>query len=333
MNKAGKIALGCLLAPVGVLALLVFFFAAMRMAGIPDPNPRSSTLHQDLPQSSTELVRDPSHTQGDAGATQLANVVAVKLEMEEGLFEIVPGPAEDGIRVDADYDDGSYELTQDYGEEDGRPSYHLAFRSRVSFWRRIADDGSWTDEDMQDNQITVQLPVGTPMTLHLELSKAEVQVDLTGLALVNLATELRMGEYVVECEDYNPVPMGEARLKSTMGEFRINGLAYLNASTIRMEASMGELTLDFRDDLRCDTAIIARLRMGQLNLRLPESARWDTESRLRKTWGEIVGNLENPAPPSEGAYLLSIDSQVFMGEMDIDTYASRPKDLLQQDRE
>ena len=48
MNRAGKIALGCLLAPIGFVVLIVVFFSAIRMAGVPEPRVTQRTLEQDL---------------------------------------------------------------------------------------------------------------------------------------------------------------------------------------------------------------------------------------------------------------------------------------------
>lgn len=332
MHKAGKIALGCLLAPIGFLVLMVFFFATLRMAGTPDPNPQQRSLSQDLPEVATELVSTPV---GDDTIEELQFdekvAVDVAMDLEEGYFEIIAGPAEEGIRIDADYDEGSYLLEQDYGTHKGRPSYTLSFKSRISFWRRIAADGSWTDEDMEQNHVTVQLPRDTPMLLHMKIAKSDSEIDLTGLALVQLSIDFDMGEYQIDCREYNPVVMQEAHFKTAMGEFRTRGLAEMRARSIRLEGAMGEMSYDFGGDLLQDTELITRARLGEMRLRLPENAKWDPTSSMKATWGEAPPTLENPGTPGPEAPLLTLDCRVFMGELSYDSY--RPRGSALRDRE
>jgi len=330
MNRAGKIALGCLLAPIGLTVIGVFFVVGLRMAGVPDPQPTSTTLEQAAP---FEPVRTESIRRDDRITDPPAEVawepggrhVKVLLDLEEAMIEVVPGPADEGFRVDADYDEAAYALPQEYGvQKDGTPIYRVGFRSKVSFLRRLVQDGSFSDDDLGENQLTIQLPRDTPMDLELAMAKAEVYLDLSGLSLTNLGSELRMGEFHLEVDEDNPVEMEQFAAKCTMGEFHFKGLSRLRPAVIRAGGSMGELNVDLGGALTRDTEIFTQLRMGELKLALPENAFWDPSSRAKVSWGEMSGSLTGRgAEDPELAPRLRVEGNVFMGEMVVDGYRAR----------
>jgi hypothetical protein len=336
MHKAAKVALGCLLAPVGLLVLSVIFFAGLHMAGVPDTDQTSTALEQALP-AETQLFRsdpgaDPSLGMAE-GELSKDQIVIVDLDLSEGAFTIVPGPASEGIRVDADYDQGSYKLEQKYDSDGDRPRYRLRFGSTISFWRRIADDGGITDEELEKNQITVQLPRDTPMDLFLKLGIAQADIELDGLALNQLITDFKMGEYNISMKELNPIAMQRAELCGRMGEMSFEGVSYMRAATVLSSCAMGEALLDLGGPLTRDTEIIAKMRMDEMRLNLPAEARWDSESRFSAQWGEINGAREGIESAAEGAPLLSLDAAVFMGEITVDRYRVRDTGLRKPRRD
>jgi hypothetical protein len=339
MNRAGKIALGCLLAPIGVLVLIVVFFSAIRMTGVPEPRVTQRSLEQDLATTDTgETVlerRGETDTGRQTGLTPErpeptrldhmgADPVQVVIDLDEGYFTIAPGPADEGIRVEADYDEATYELTQNYSlDREGRPTYLLRLKSRVSFLRRLAQDGGFEDDDLA-NTVEVQLPVDTPMALYLSLAKAEAEVDLTGLALENAATRFRMGEFKLMVDEDNPIEMKDFVNDSSMGEMRLHGLSRLRAERLELNGSMGEFVVDLEGGLTRDTEIKIGMKMGEMTLRLPENAVWDPHSNVKASLGEIEGSLDHPGNPDpEVDPVLRVNGSVFMGGMIIDSYRVR----------
>lgn len=341
MKRAGKIALGCLLAPVGLVVVVIVFWTGLHVAGVPDPHPTQTTLEQALPVSevaTTELQslpvedgpEEPARTSWDD-----LGVVRVVLDLDEGYFTIEPGPAEEGIRVEADYDEATYDLQQEYSvDDDGRPAYLLRFKSKISFLRRLAQDGGFEDEDLE-NTVRVQLPVDTPMELFLSLAKTEAEVDLTGLALVNLAAKLRMGEVQLAVDEVNTVEMGSAVLDCGMGEFNLQGLSRLRAAVIDAKGTMGEFTLDFDAALERDTQLRVHGKLGEMNLRLPDNAIWDPQGGFKITWGELTGDLDNSRGiDPETSPVLTMDGGMFMGEMQVDAIrVGTARSLRSRDRD
>jgi hypothetical protein len=322
------------------VVLVVVFWTGLRMAGVPEPDVTQKTLEQPLPASappSTQLETVPSgqdETVRPDVAWDAAAAVRVMLDMDEGEFTIEPGPAHEGIRVEADYDEATYDLKQEYSvDDDGHPVYLLRFKSKVSFLRRLAQEGGFESNDLQ-NTVRVQLPVDTPMELFLSLAKTEADVDLSGLALTNLVTKLRMGEVQLAVDELNPLEMESAVLNCGMGEFNLQGLSRLRAASIDLEGTMGEFTLDFDAALERDTQLVVHGKMGEITLRLPDNAIWDPEGGFKSTWADVTGNLENPrGVDPELSPVLTMNGGIFMGELQVDAIRVRSSGLRSRERD
>jgi hypothetical protein len=331
MNRVAKVGLGCLLLPVGTFVLGLVFFLSMKAAGVPDPVPRDQEFAQEIgtrlepaAPSGTSLERTDDIAALSTRAA--AASVIVDIDVEECSFYLESGPAEDGVRVEASYDEATYELTREYDLDGETPVFRVRFESKISFWRRIAQDGQFSDEDISRNEITVFLPENTPIALRTKINKAESELLLNDLVLTEFSTEGSMGEYSVTMETPNPVSMDVASIKMTMGEGTFRGIANFRARTVSVDAGMGELRLDFGASLLVDTEVVARMRMGEMSIEVPDDALYDASSRVKATLGEVSNGmrdgqrLEDP----ELARRLSLDAAVLMGEIRLDPFRVRP---------
>lgn len=323
MNKPAKIALGCLLLPVGLTALGVVTLLAVRSAGVPDRQPATRELRQPLPESASLPPAPAEPPAPGLEPVPAHDGMIVRIQLEQGYFRILPGPTAEGIRVEADYDEGGYQLTQEYGEEDGRPVYDLRFESKVHWFRRALADGSFSDDDMDENHVTVHLPRAVPMELFLDIDLSETEVDLSGLALLGLVVDMSMGEYDVVVDEDNPSGMALARFKGRVGEFSLEGLSRLRASHIVVHGSMGEHRIDLDGPLLADTQMELKMRMGEMRVRLPEDAFWDPHSRATVKMGELDGSLEGRGAQDPEAFKLLVRADVTFGGMVVDRYRSR----------
>ena len=342
MRRAGKVALGCLGIPVALFLFFLMLAIGFKAAGVPEPKPVSRELNQtvagegdaraktsDEAEAAVDEAQDKTtHTVlestpqplGDGPATRAlhgGNGVKVVLDLEEGFFEIVPGPADQGIQVKADYDQATYDLDQGYdAEKDGTPVYRLRFKSKIHFMRRIMKDGSFDDKDMADNRVHVQLPRDTPMELIMNLSKSESDIDLSGLALRQSLNRFRMGEYRLEVNEPNPQQMGTFLVDAQMGTTRLEGLSNLRASRLVTQGMMGEMRVDLSDALRMDTELRAHMRLGEMRLRIPENAVWEfARGGVQASLGEVTGTTQHPGHPDPEGPVLKVNGGVFMGEL------------------
>ncbi len=328
MNRVAKIGLGCLLLPVGMTVLGLLFFLTMKAAGVPDPSVTEKEFSQDIGTqlvieddsawSSTERIDDNAATSRLAAST----AVIVDIDVEECTFFLESGPASDGVRIEASYDEATYELTRSYDLDGDIPVFRLKFRSKISFWRRIAQDGTFSDEDFAMNEITVFLPENTPIALRSRIAKGEGEMLLDNLVLTNLVTHCTMGEYTIEMSTPNPVTMEFAKMSMSMGEGTMRGLSNLRARSLRIEGGMGEARIDFGTSLLVDTELIARMKMGEI----PDDALYDPQSRVKATMGEVVNGMDRGQRISdpELAKRINLDASVLMGAIQLDPFRVRP---------
>lgn len=325
MHRAAKIGLGCLFAPLGLFVLGLVFVGSMKVAGVPETRITDERQSQALPEQArttlTQLMTD--HPDDSIG---LQPAVRVILDLDTGVFRVEPGPADEGITVDAEYDEGTFELLREYGVEEGVPTFRLTFRSKVSWLRRLANTGSFSDEDLEMNEVTVFLPEGVPLDLRVKIQRSESELDLSGLALTDLVTKFSMGDYEVVARTDNPVPLRQASFDVGMGETRLTGLSHLRAGRIEFKGGMGEISVDFGTSLLTDTVVDARMRMGELSLRIPDDALLDPQSNCRVVMGEyddaaLTGRrVQDP----ELAKRLLLNGSVLMGVLAVDEFRSRP---------
>lgn len=327
MNRAAKFTLGCLFAPIGLALVAALFFGALHAVGVPDPKMGGDRLEQEISREArTAMERRVEESSDSDSAMEIpagVDPVLVILDMEEGRFDIRGDDTIENIVVDAEYDEATYELVQEYDIEDGRPVYRLRFKSTVSLLRRIAQDGGIDDSEFE-NEIDIRLPVGTPMELRLNLSKSESDIELSGLAITNLVTRLRMGEYHLETSEANPLAMNTWTADVGMGEVSVRGASLLGARNIQLKGGMGEISVDFGERLRTDTKLSLQMRMGEMRLRLPDDVLWDPDSRFKATMGEVTnstgrGHVNDP----ELARRLRVDARVLMGELVVDEFRVR----------
>jgi hypothetical protein len=330
MNRVAKIGLGCLLLPVGLTVLSVLFFLTMKAAGVPDPAPKEQEFAQEIGTRLEGLAPGTTMQRADdasaLSASAAAAAVIVEIDVEECAFYLESGPPEDGVRVEANYDEATYELTKSYDMEGDTPVFRLKFRSTISFWRRIAQDGNFSDADIAMNEITVFLPEETPIVLRAKMAKGEGEMLLDDLVLTEFVTEGRMGEYSFSMDTPNPVTMESSSITLAMGEGTFRGLSNLRARELEVQGSMGEIRLDFGNSLLVDTAVLARMKMGEMSIEVPDDALYDPESRVKATMGEVNNGMKRGqriADP-ELARRISLDAAVLMGEIRLEPFRVRP---------
>ena len=95
-----------------------------------------------------------------------------------------------------------------------------------------------------------------------------------------------------------------------MGESRLTDLGNLRAADIEVWGKMGEIRVDFGEKLGRDTKLVARMKMGEMNLVVPRHARVKAHTTVFLGEGGKV-----PEQESADGFLLEIDSTASMGEV------------------
>lgn len=269
MRTGVKIVLGCLAAPFVLAFMLGVVALAYRAAPIPASEQGSANLEQALPVTLAQLAAEGLDIESGIPA---GRATTVNLWLEEGSFDVRPGPEGSEIRVEGNYDRSVYDLKQEMtADRDGNPVYTLEFLPKYSLMRRILSQGGVHIDD-DTNNLTVWLPRGVPMKLHAQIRKGESHMDLGGLALESATIDLEMGDHEMRVDAVNPIPMTTLALNIGMGEVTAYDLGNLRAESINVFGKMGEVKLDLGREVLRDTKLYAKMRMGEMSIGLPREA-------------------------------------------------------------
>ncbi len=329
MSKSGQVP-GCLkYGCVGCLSAMalsvgaVFLITAIHLTSDPeDPQPEQRQVERPLPATPErspatdgpqigEVLPLPELEEFPQGADQAAGRVLLDLKM--GDFVIRPGPAGEPIRIDADYDAGSFELTEELTtEDDGGWTYAVSFGSKRGLLGLLLGGGR---HDI-DNRIEITIPRGHPIDLAGEVSMGEFEADLGGLWVRRIDFELGMGEHFIEFSDPLPYPMESFRTESSMGSVEVRSLGDASPSSVTVDHSMGEIFLDLKGAWQGDAEVDVDFTMGECRVWLPEDVRIDVE---QASVGLGESSLDRPSvePPAD-APTLTLRVSGSMGEADIE---------------
>ena len=182
------------LAIVGVAAAVVLLLVATAAVGLVWATSTAERLGEPAPEpvASTVATRDAGVQA--AMAANAERPLRVEIELEEGEFEVRPGPPGTGVQVDGAYAKAYYELTEEHtpADEPGGPATVIRLRATQSFVVRLIGSALGGHDDAH-NALTVTIPREVPIALSLRLRTGETRTDLGGLILTDLDAELSHG--------------------------------------------------------------------------------------------------------------------------------------------
>jgi hypothetical protein len=311
-----KLLIGCIAVPCILLVLLAISVVVFRMQGAPEHRIEAANLEQPVAALTSGQLAAEGLTPGQGGPP--AGVVSVRITLTEGFFTIKPGPPGSSIRVEGNYDAGSYDLLQKSDTSNpAAPSYELSYTPKYSWLRRIFTEGGVRIDEDDMEPLVIWLPAGLPMDLNTKISMGKSEVDLGGLALHGLSLDLSMGDHKFTMPQPNAMEMPEATLRGRMGDMRLSDLGNLRASSIDIWGRMGEMRLD-TGPITKDTKITSHFRMGALRISVPKNVRTKLASSV--FLGDAHGPHDDDPNQPETGPLLDIQSQSTMGEIRVTRY-------------
>ena len=310
-----------LLVVAGAAAVLVFALVGLTAVGVVWATSAAERLGEPIP----EPVARTSATQA-AGAEVAAaggpdQPLRVDIELEEGEFEVRPGPPGSGVQVDGTYVKAYYELVEEHtpAGEPGGPATRIRLRPAHPWFVRLLGGGFGGDH--AHNALTITIPREVPIALTLRLRAGESRTDLGGLTLTDLDAELVMGEHRLDFSEPLAGRPSRMRVEGGMGEIRLERLG--NAGPGKLEASgrMGSLTVDLGGDWPRNAVadLTVSNTMGELRLDVPDSVRIAPDSNASNVLGEI-GRIPTEDDASGEAPLLRLHLSNTMGETRVRRY-------------
>ena len=310
-----------LLVVAGAAAVLVFALVGLTAVGFV----WATSTVEELGEPVAERVVRTSATQ--AAGTAAAGVAVpdqplrVDIELEEGEFEVRPGPPGSGVQVDGTYVKAYYELIEEHtpAGEPGGPATRIRLRPAHPWFVRLIGGGFGGDH--AHNALTVTIPPGVPIALTLRLRAGESRTDLGGLTLTELDAELVMGEHRLDFSEPLAGSPSRVHVEGGMGEIRVERLGNARALEIEISGRMGSLTADLGGDWSTDAVadLTVDNAMGELRIDVPDTVRVAPDSNSSAVLGEsgriLPGTDASGAAPHVRLHLSST-----MGETRVRRY-------------
>ena len=292
--------LGCLV--VVLLVFLVLATVGLTM-GVPDEDLVSQEYSRGFP--------EPDRFAVEPRDLEPARPGRVVLDLSMGQFVIEPGPPGDPIRIEADYDAGSYELIEGF-----EPSGESGWVYRVEFGLGISWVRKMFHIEDADNRIRIIIPRDVPFVLEGDVGVGESDFELGGLWVTGVELDTGIGEHAVSFAEPVPQPMDHFRIDGSTGELRVSGLGNASPAEVSIYQNIGELHLDLGGAWRQDADVRASHRIGALNVYLPDENIGVELLRSRLTIGERdVRAVTDRSPPPPGAPTVRLSLASTLGEL------------------
>lgn len=198
------------------------------------------------------------------------------IDLEDGVFEVRPGPPGSDVRIDGAYARGYYHLVHERVASTAERGDLITVRLQRARSLLIQLVAHAMDRfPSAPNDLTVSIPRGAPLSVDLTIRAGESRVDLGGLSLTDLVVDLAMGEHRLDFSEPLAVAPHRVRLAGGMGEIRFERLG--NARAVELEAAghMGSVLVDLGGSWPVGTVADLTLKnlMGELRLEAPDALR------------------------------------------------------------
>lgn len=315
---------GCL-ALVALFVGLILLVGAIQVTFEPeDPSPVERQTTHDLPEPpDLPLGGDPGEDRPevgevlplpediDLGGAPRGGTLVLDLRM--GEFILRPGPADEPIRIDADYDENSFELVENFSDGEDGWRYEVSFGGKGGFFGLLMRGGG----EGSRNRVEITIPRGHPVEIIGEIGMGESESDLGGLWVRRVDLQYGAGDHFLEFREPLPVPMEEFLVDSSMGSFEVSGLGEASPRRVQVDHGMGELLVDLKGTWRQDSEIDVDFSMGACRLWLPKNARIDID-RANVSMGEKRMSLPDESELPPDAPLLTLRLSGSMGELRVE---------------
>ena len=276
------------LAVVGVAAAVVLFLAATAAVGFVWATSTAERLGEPVPEPVASTVETRDAGVRAAATANAEQPLRVEIELEEGEFEVRPGPPGAGVQVDGAYAQAYYELTEEHtpAGEPGGPATVIRLRPAHSFLVRLIGS-AFGGHDGAHNLLTVTIPREVPIDLRLRLRMGETRTDLGGLTLTDLDADLTMGEHRLDFSEPLAGRPHRIRVAGGMGEIRLERFGNAGPRELDVEGRMGSLTVDLGGDWPAGAEADVWLdgSMGEFRLDVPNTVRIAPDSAVSNVFG------------------------------------------------
>ncbi|HEU4700503.1 MAG TPA: LiaF domain-containing protein [Gemmatimonadales bacterium] len=189
--------------------------------------------------------------------------LVTRLDYAAGTLRVRPGAAGDLYRMEVTYDEQRFRPVSAYDAPSGTATLGLA---------PLGGSGLRPPADPTTPQLArLDLSPTADLALDLTLGAVEGDIELGGLHVTSLAVSTGASRTVLHFSAPNAARCSSATFNSGAAELVVVGLGNSRCDAISFEGGMGRATLDFSGAWSASARVAARMRVGELTLRLPRS--------------------------------------------------------------
>ncbi len=187
----------------------------------------------------------------------------VEIEFASGTLRLHPGVRETLFRVEARYDEQTFESSTSYDPRDA----HLAVKVTPG------DHGRNLDLDDDSPQyLDLALSPAVPLSLDFKFGVARSEIELGGLAVHRAVVKTGASSGRIGFDTPNRITCEEFEVAVGAAELTVYGLGHARCEQVKVAGGAGDVTLDFTGSWLAGALTEADITMGfgSLTLRIPE---------------------------------------------------------------
>ena len=251
-KRSGCLRIGCLSAVIFVGALICWALIVFGTAFI---GSRTESVARQ------ELRRE---------IDRLASEGLLILDFTVGDFVIQPGEIGEPVRVEAEFDSGSYALEESFESgADGGWVYRVTFRQTGL----IRDGGLRVLFGASYPELRVFIPPDVPVALRGRFGKGGADIELGGLWLTDVDLALEKGALDVNVGWPLVAPVRSFRVHGKQGGMSTSLIGNASPAEVDIFWQQGGSSVDLRGQWLNDSDVSVRSRMGGNHIHLPRGVR------------------------------------------------------------
>ncbi|CAM2069922.1 hypothetical protein SCOR_31385 [Sulfidibacter corallicola] len=315
---AKRIAIGC-----GGLIALFMLFGMLAAVGAFLNKPEPADI-QPLNIGASFAASESAPFPGVDGAEGLKSTLDLSIDAQLAEVTVIAGPPGGEIKVSGTYDRNNYDLKTERSKPGEKPSFDILFRSKRSLLGlslQSADDEGMgiRRNQVESNQVIVEVPKDLLLNLSVKTKMTESVLDLSGLAIQNLRTQMSMGDLIVIMTEPNQVPLQQYTAKSSYGRTEISQMENLRLISGDFKQEFGDFRVRNSGSLLEDAALTIACKFGSMRIEIPEDAPFKGGANV------ILGGFRTPRKDDteRGGKSLTAKGSGSFGEISFERHESR----------
>lgn len=186
--------------------------------------------------------------------------VHMRVQVDAGEVRVAKGGG-DEVRVGLRYDKALYD-------------HSFRFNENRNTLEIVVDREKWfkNEDNHEGAKLELELPSEAELHLEFKIKAGEIDMQLGGLKIAEMALETMAGEVNLDFDEPNRMEMSSLDLNTKVGESKFIRLGNARFRDADINGGIGELTIDFGGEMAKDAVARVDLDIGETAIILPREA-------------------------------------------------------------